>query len=287
MDNKETKLTKKVYSDKVNSEWKRLVKDPFRKLEFFTTLSFLKEYLPKKGLVLDAGGGPGRYTIELAKLGYNVVLFDLVAECLEFARKQIKKEKVADKVKDIVQGSITDLSKFADNSFDAVLCLGGPLSHVHPEVERQKAISELVRVAKAGAPIFVSVMSKYGVMLATPAGWPQEVGFKKCYQNLVKNGEDYKWWGSGYCHYFTSDELEKMFLEANTDIIKKVGLEGLNVDDKTTNRFAKKFPEDWKNWLEIHRQICTDPFVVNASGHMMIIVRKNQNSLSSETGSAR
>ncbi len=275
MDNKETKLTKKVYSASVSGEWKRLIKDPFHEMEFWTTFSFLKKHLPESGLILDAGGGPGRYTIELAKLGYYVILFDLVAEHLELAKKQIKKEKVASKVKDIVQGSITDLSKFTDNSFDAVLCLGGPLSHVHPEAERQKAISELVRVAKPGAPIFTSVMSKYGVMLATPAGWPQEVGFKKHFQNLVENGEDYKWRGNGYCHYFTSDELEKMFLKKNNvEVISKVGLEGLNVDDKITNRFAKKFPEAWKNWLEIHIQICTEPFVVDASGHMMIIVKK-------------
>lgn len=272
--NKETKLTKNIYSRSVRDEWNRLVKDPFHELEFFTTFSFLKKHLPKNGLILDAGGGPGRYTIELAKLGYNVVLFDLVAEHLEFAKKQIKKEKIANKVKDIVTGSITDLSKFVDNYFDAVLCLGGPLSHVHPEEERQKAISELVRVAKVGAPIFTSVMSKYGVMLATPAGWPQEVEFKKHYQNLVENGEDYKWRGIGYCHYFTSDELEKMFLKENVEIITKVGLEGLNVDDKVTNRFAKKFPEAWENWLEIHMNICTEPFVIDASGHMMIIVQK-------------
>jgi hypothetical protein len=37
-------------------------------------MHFLEKYLPKKGLVLDAGGGPGRYTIELAKKGYDVVL---------------------------------------------------------------------------------------------------------------------------------------------------------------------------------------------------------------------
>ena len=87
MDNNETKLTKKVYSASVSGEWKRLVKDPFHELEFLTTFSFLKKYLPKNGLILDARGGPGRYTIELAKLDYDVILFDLVAEHLELAKK--------------------------------------------------------------------------------------------------------------------------------------------------------------------------------------------------------
>jgi SAM-dependent methyltransferase len=38
------------------------------------TTHFLEICLPKEGLVLDAGGGPGRYTIDLAKRGYDVVL---------------------------------------------------------------------------------------------------------------------------------------------------------------------------------------------------------------------
>jgi 2-polyprenyl-3-methyl-5-hydroxy-6-metoxy-1,4-benzoquinol methylase len=49
-------------------------------------MHFLEKYLPRQGLVLDAGGGPGPYTIELAKRGYDVVLFDLSPKCLELAK---------------------------------------------------------------------------------------------------------------------------------------------------------------------------------------------------------
>ena len=274
MENKETKLTKKIYSVSAKDEWNRLTQDPFHQLEFNTTLRFLKKYLPKKGLILDAGGGPGRYTIELARLGYDVILSDLVIENLDLAKKQIKKTKVEARVKDIVEASIVDLSEFKDNCFDAVLCLGGPLSHVYPESERQKAISELVRVCKGGSKIFASVMSKYGVMLATPSGWPQEVALKKHYKNLVSKGEDYIWRDNYYCHYFTSEELKKIFLQKNVELLQIIGLEGLNIDVEVSNNFAKKHPKAWKNWLEIHNEICTDTFVVDASGHMMIIVRK-------------
>lgn len=44
-------------------------RDPYHQIEFNVTMHLLKKYLPKEGLVLDAGGGPGRYTIELAKQG--------------------------------------------------------------------------------------------------------------------------------------------------------------------------------------------------------------------------
>lgn len=274
MDNKETKLTRKIYAANVRGEWNRLVQDPFHRLEFDTTLKFLKNYLPKKGLILDAGGGPGRYTIELAKLGLDVILLDLVPEHLKFAKKKIKKAGIGKRIKEVIEGSITNLSKFKNNSFDAVLCLGGPLSHIYSESERQKAISELVRVVKKGAPIFVSVMSKYGVLLATPRGWPYAVADKKYFQKFILSGDDYKFRRTGYCHFFTLEELEKIFLREKVIIIQKVGLEGFNVDKKTTNRFAKKFPLAWKNWLEIHNKMCTEPFVTNASGHILIIAKK-------------
>ncbi|MBA7627980.1 tRNA 5-carboxymethoxyuridine methyltransferase [subsurface metagenome] len=109
-------------------EWRRLKRNPYRELEFTTTMHFLKKYLPKNGLILDAGGGPGRYTIELAKRGYGVVLIDIVPKQLEIARRKIRKTGVERKVKQIVEGSIVNLSMFKDNTFDAVLCIGGPLS---------------------------------------------------------------------------------------------------------------------------------------------------------------
>ncbi len=270
---KETEMVRDLYSKLVDREWNRLAQDPFHRLEYDTTWRFLKQYLPAKGLVLDAGGGPGRYTIELARLGYDVVLLDLVAANLERARAEIAKAGLAERVKQVIEGTITDLSSFPDSSFDAVLCLGGPLSHVYPGSERLKAASELVRVAKRGAPVFASVISKYGVLLATPAGWPQEVAREE-FRRVVETGDDYMFIGTGYCHFFTSAEVERLFANQEVRIVQKVGLEGFNTDVKTTNDFAAQYPEAWQQWLQFHDRLCTDPFLVDASSHILIIMRK-------------
>ena len=73
--NNEEKLTKRLYGDYAGEEQKRLGKNSYFWLEYETTMTFLKKYLPKKGLILDAGGGPGRYTIELAKKGYKTIKY--------------------------------------------------------------------------------------------------------------------------------------------------------------------------------------------------------------------
>src|SRR4030042_988644 len=58
-----------------------------------------------------------------------------------------------------------DISRFADGTFDAVLCSGGPLSHILDRRDRSRAIGELVRVAKPDAPLFVSVMGRLSVLV--------------------------------------------------------------------------------------------------------------------------
>jgi ubiquinone/menaquinone biosynthesis C-methylase UbiE len=52
----------------------------------------------------------------------------------------------------VVEGTITDISEFDENTFDAVLCLGGPLSLVYGKRNRQKAMAELTRIAKREPP---------------------------------------------------------------------------------------------------------------------------------------
>lgn len=99
-------LIKDYYRDNVPKEWKRLVKDPYHQLEFETTLHFMEKYLTANGLVLDEGRGPGRYTIELAKRGYAVVLLDFTSANLDFARRLTKRAGCRLRVKDLTEGSV-------------------------------------------------------------------------------------------------------------------------------------------------------------------------------------
>lgn len=52
-------------------EWGRLDREP---IEFQVNWHYIKKYMPKMGNVLDNGAGPGKYSMELAKEGYQVTL---------------------------------------------------------------------------------------------------------------------------------------------------------------------------------------------------------------------
>lgn len=266
---------KKYYSELGTKEWRRVVRNPYHRLEFDTTMYFLKKYLPKKGLILDAGGGPGRYTIELAKLGYDIVLLDLTSGLLDIAKRQIKKAKVQNKVRQVIEGSIDSLSMFENNTFDAVICLGGTLSHIIKEKKREKAIEGLIRVAKRNAPIFVSVIGKLGILVGELIRFPEEIKIKEVFQKVRDTGDYYGGYGFTACHLYLPEELKESFQKRKIKTLEMVGLEGLSTGhSKETNKLFKAYPKSWKIWWETHLKTCTYPTVVGISEHFLIVCRK-------------
>ncbi len=121
------------------------------------TWKYIEDYLPKKGIVLDAGGGTGKWTVHLARKGLTVHLVDLSPEMLREASQKLEKEGLSEKVY-LSEGTILDLD-FPSDFFDFVLCEGDPVSYCAENYHQ--ALRELVRVAKPGAVIEIGVDSRY------------------------------------------------------------------------------------------------------------------------------
>jgi SAM-dependent methyltransferase len=220
-------LIKEYYSTQVRDEWRRLIKDAYHKLEFNTTFHFLDKYLPQHGLILDAGGGPGRYTLELAERGYDVVLLDASQANLDFARRQVRRLGLQKRVKEITAGSIVDLSKFIDGTFDAVLCTGGPLSHILNPHHRELTISEMIRVVKPGAPIFVSVIGRLSVLAVILIEEQHEIELPH-FKQLRETGDYLGGHGFTACHFYLPEELRCEFTMEGLQILELVGPEGIS-----------------------------------------------------------
>jgi SAM-dependent methyltransferase len=268
-------LVKEYYTGYVRSEWRRLVKNPYRHLELETTLHFLDKYLPAQGLLLDAGGGPGRYTFELAKRGYDMVLFDATQANLDFATRMARRHGIQQRVKEIICGSIVDMSRFCDARFDAVLCTGGPLSHVLDAQDRQHAISELVRVVKPGGLIFASVIGRLAVLVVLLNESQAEIGDPHQI-HLVETGDYLGGRGFTACHFYLPEEIQAEFSRDDLRILELVGLQGISTQHiKEFNKLAKD-ERRFKAWMETHYQTCTHPGAVAISEHMLIVCKKNR-----------
>ncbi len=264
------------YTSAAQREWRRLARDAYHRLELETTLHFLKRHLPDGGLILDAGGGPGRYTIALAGMGYRVVLLDLTPDLLAIARRRIARAGLRDNIASVEEGSIVDLSRFGDAVFDAVVCLGGPLSHVEGEAGRARATAELARVARPGAPVAISVMGRLAVLAAAVRYWPEWIAATAQFEEVVRTGDDYAWCGTSYAHFFLDEELETLLAGAGLTIVERVGLEGLGSPlAREINRLARHHPETWRTWQRTHLSLCTNRAVFATSDHMLVVGLKS------------
>jgi SAM-dependent methyltransferase len=163
------------YAEHADREFERLTESLPKRLEWEHTVATLDDVLPesavgedgggdraarKRTRVLDAGGGPGRYSIWLADRGHDVAHCDLTPELVALAREKTREAGVADRV-DATEADVRDLP-YEDDAFDAVCSLGGVLNHVVDAGERERAVAELRRVARPGAPVAVSVISRVG-----------------------------------------------------------------------------------------------------------------------------
>lgn len=203
-------IVSSAYTRNAENEWLRLAKSPYHALEFIVTMHYLRKYLPPGATVLDAGGGPGRYAIELCREGHQVTLFDLTPALLDTARAKIADEpqEVRVRLADIIQGDLRDMSRFRDGEFDAAICLGGPISHFPVAEDRRQAVSELARVTKSGGLVFVAACGYLAVLRTILRECSYELT-NGVTDRLEQSGNGFTW-GEMDWHFFRADELGRL-----------------------------------------------------------------------------
>jgi ubiquinone/menaquinone biosynthesis C-methylase UbiE len=261
------------YSKGPEHEWNRLVRDPYHTIEFSVYMHHVTTHLKPGALILDAGGGPGRYSIELSRRGYEVVLLDISEGLIELAKAKIKLEAVdvRGRIKDVVAGDVSDLSQFPDDSFDAVLCLD-PLSHLPESNRRESALAELVRVARAQALVALSVRGYLAVLRAILRVDSKSLTDGSLEQLRMSGNTTV---GGQLCHFFRAKELRELAEAQGLEIILMAGAEGLSEGLPEATNVVFEDQEKWERWTQLVLETSTDPTVVDMSGHMLYIGRKS------------
>jgi SAM-dependent methyltransferase len=129
-------------------------------LEFLRTTEILARRLPPAPAVIaDIGGGPGRYALWLASLGYQVEHRDLMPlHVSQLAADAAGMPGIRTAIGDARQLDLPDASA------DAVLLLG-PLYHLLTRTERLDAIREAARVLRPGGPLFAAAITRWAVRI--------------------------------------------------------------------------------------------------------------------------
>ncbi|TCZ69670.1 class I SAM-dependent methyltransferase [Paenibacillus albiflavus] len=199
-------------------EWGRLDREP---LEFTINWHYMTQYLPTSGTVLDNGAGPGKYSMELAKLGYNVTLSDITPKLVEIAEEKASELGLTEQFSGFHVLNATHLEGVPSEIFDASLMLG-PLYHLQNEEDRKSAVRELFRVTKKNGIVFVAFQSRMRMTLTSlqfPQHWKPNDNLdsiNQFYEQGIFDHHDKGRFTGAY--YFHMDEI-KPFMESNGLVI--------------------------------------------------------------------
>ena len=227
MDRTDFKRVRKYYAQ--GKEWNRL-ESPAGRLEFLRTMALLDEYLPDRSRILDLGGGPGRFTVTLAKAGHRVSLADICPELLEMAEQKIREHGVSPQVESIDEVNAVDLSRYHDGTFDAVLALG-PFYHLLDGDERKASANEIGRVLRPEGLVFTAFIPRLsGVagLIGRAAVSPEQVSSESFGTLLSAGTFRNRTLGSfqeGYCP--TVDELIALFESSGFVTLSVQSLKGI------------------------------------------------------------
>lgn len=245
---------------------------PGGQLEFERTKEAILRHLPPApAIVADVGGGPGKYALWLATLGYSVEHRDVVPAHVEQLRTAAAPGLE-------FRSEIGDARRLdlGHESMDAVLLLG-PLYHLRKRADRLEALRQARKVLRPGGFLFISAISRWAARL-------DGVLKKRIYleypeaEALVAQVErtgyipplfpgDF----SGYSH--RPAQLRSEVSRAGLEVMDLVGLEGpaafLNdLDERMSDEHARHVV------LEAARSLERVPELLGAGPHMLVTARR-------------
>jgi S-adenosylmethionine-dependent methyltransferase len=269
--NRTSEAIRTLYDQQPEREWERMER---HRTEFALTMRALAEHLPPPpAQVLDCGGGPGRYAIELARRGYEVTLFDLSAGCLQLAREKATEAGVT--LAGYEQGTSTDLSRFPDASFDAVLLMG-PLYHLLEEDERRQTLAEAHRVLKPGGFLYAAFISRYAAIRWAAAHEPSWIlEHPELTEMILTTGvlpprgkSDTEF----VAHFAHPTEVIPLCQRVGFEVVRVLGVEGLvSMVEDGVNALSG---EAWDTWVDLNYRIAADPSIHGCVEHLLVVAVK-------------
>jgi SAM-dependent methyltransferase len=255
-------------------EWERLVQAPSDEVSLYVHAHYLEKYITEGARVLEIGAGAGRFTQILARLGAQIVVADISSVQLELNKRFAAELGFQEAVIDWQQVDICDLSRFATDSFDYVVAYGGPFSYVLDK--RDLALSECLRVLRAGGLLLFSVMSLWGSahgrldgVLSLPVSVNQ--GITSTGDIIPATFPERK---GNFMHMFRAGELKEWLEQKNVEMMD---ISASNCISLTWNEILKEIREDREKWNELLRmelEACADKGCLNMGTHLIAVVRK-------------
>ena len=266
------------YFDRLGyGEWERLEQSATSRLQARIHTHYLRKFFERGNHVLDAGAGPGRFTIELARLGATVSVVDLSEEQLQLNRQKVTDAGFLDRVDGWHRADILDLGFFPDGTFDGTVCYGGGLSYV---MERAgDALEELLRVTRPGGLVAVSVSTVLGTVRTSLAGFPGWIRRhgRGDLEHQMATGDALGTTTEGHwTHMYRWREFEELLLDHGCEIVAASAAGFMSILNNDVLAEFEKDPNLYEWFLRWEIEYCREPGALDGSTHVIAVFKRDE-----------
>ena len=152
------------------------------------------------------------------------------------------------------------------------------MSHLLDKQDRELATSELIRVTKKQAPLFISVINRYGVfrsILENPDMHHELTD--PSHRELFSQGIHHAQWDDPETmdfYFFHPTELKALFESYNIQTLEMATCEGLSSHLREQTNHIYEDKDKWYRWVQLLLKTCTDPVILGLGEHFLYVGKK-------------
>ncbi len=250
-----------TYYNKFNED-KRLT-TRHGQIEYLTSMKYIHAYLKENAKIIDIGAGTGKYSIALAKEGYDVTAIELIKHNLRVIEQKSNLVKT-------YQRNATNLKKIPNETYDLTL-LFGPMYHLITKEEKINALKEASRVTKKNGIIMVAYcMNDYAIITH---GF-KDNNIKECLKNNELNNQFHVTPKNiDLYSMVTIDDINELNSIVNLERIKIITPDGPS--NYMRDILNKMDDETFELFIKYHLSTCERLDLIGAAAHTVDILRKN------------
>ncbi len=228
----------------------RLENNRLGRVEYLTTRRYLDPLLNADCKIAEIGAGTGRYSVTLAKEGYDVTAVELVQHNLDILKSKL-------------DGS-ENIKTYLGNALDLNML------EEYSDEDKITALKEAVRITKPGGHILVAYCMNEATVIQYVFGCNQ----LKSVMDLNMTTDDWKCISEpkDLFEMVRVEDIERLNATVPVERIKLVATDG-------ASRYVREYLEEmdeetFAKWLSFHFTTCERQDLIGATNHSLDILRK-------------